>query len=53
VVAAPDRIPYVEFVFKRANPDAEREFADLFARMTELEARPSGSRSRLLTTSEG
>jgi hypothetical protein len=38
-VAATDRILNVEFVFKRPNPDAEREFADLFARMTELEAR--------------
>lgn len=38
-VASTDRILRVEFVFKRPNPDAEREFEALFARMNELEAR--------------
>jgi len=38
-VAATDRVLGVEFVFKRPNPDAEREFEQLFARMDELEAR--------------
>lgn len=38
-VANTDRILNVEFVFKRPNPDAEREFEELFARMDELQAR--------------
>ena len=38
-VEATDRILNVEFVFKRPNPDAEREFEQLFARMDDLEAR--------------
>jgi hypothetical protein len=37
-VDSTDRIVNVEFVFKRPNPDAEREFEQLFARMNELEA---------------
>lgn len=38
-VASTDQVLDVEFVFKRPNPDAEREFEALFARMDELEAR--------------
>ena len=38
-VASADRIVNVEFVFKRPNPDAERAFEQLFARMDELAAR--------------
>ena len=38
-VASADRVVNVEFVFKRPNPDAEREFEQLFARMNELQAR--------------
>lgn len=34
-----DRVTSVDFVFKRPNPDAEREFEELFARLDELEAR--------------
>lgn len=37
-VASTDRIVNVEFVFKRPNPDAEREFEQLFARMNDLQA---------------
>lgn len=37
-VASTDRVVSVEFVFKRPNPDAEREFEQLYARMDELEA---------------
>jgi hypothetical protein len=37
-VASTERILDVEFVFKRPNPDAEREFEELFARMNDLEA---------------
>jgi hypothetical protein len=37
-VASTDRVVNVEFVFKRPNPDAEREFEQLFARMDNLEA---------------
>jgi hypothetical protein len=38
-VASTDQVLKVEFVFKRPNPDADREFEELFARMDELEAR--------------
>jgi hypothetical protein len=38
-VASTDRLLKVEFVFKRPNPDAEREFEDLFERMDALAAR--------------
>jgi hypothetical protein len=38
-VASTDRIIKVDFVFKRPNPDAEREFEQLFARMNDLAAR--------------
>jgi hypothetical protein len=38
-VASTDRVVSVEFVFKRPNPDAEREFEQLFDRMNQLEAR--------------
>lgn len=38
-VASTERILDVEFVFKRPNPDAEREFEALFRRLDELEAR--------------
>jgi hypothetical protein len=38
-VASADRVVNVDLVFKRPNPDAEREFEQLFARMNELEAR--------------
>lgn len=38
-VASTDRVVNVEFVFKRPNPDAEREFEQLFARMDEMQAR--------------
>ena len=37
-VDSTDRVLNVEFVFKRPNPDAEREFEQLFARMDGLEA---------------
>jgi hypothetical protein len=37
-VDSTDRIVNVEFVFKRPNPDAEREFQELFDRMNELAA---------------
>jgi len=37
-VDSTDRVVGVEFVFKRPNPDAEREFEQLFARLDELEA---------------
>jgi hypothetical protein len=38
-VAATDRVTKVDFVFKRPNPDAERAFEALFARLDSLEAR--------------
>jgi hypothetical protein len=38
-VAATDRVVNVEFVFKRPNPDAEREFEQLFTRMDAMKAR--------------
>lgn len=34
-----DRVYFVDFVFKRPNPDAEEAFSELFARMDALEAR--------------
>jgi hypothetical protein len=37
-VASTDRLDSVELVFKRPNPDAEREFEDLFARLDALRA---------------
>ena len=49
-VASTDRVVGVEFVFKRPNPDAEREFEELFARMNELEASQIGNRSGRGTT---
>jgi len=38
-VASADRVVSVDLVFKRPNPDAEREFEQLFARQNELRAR--------------
>jgi hypothetical protein len=37
-VASTDRVDRLELVFKRPNPDAEREFEDLFARLDALRA---------------
>ena len=37
-VDSTDRVDSVELVFKRPNPDAEREFEDLFARLDALRA---------------
>jgi hypothetical protein len=52
-VASTDRVLKVEFVFKRPNPDAEREFEALFARMDELEARQIRESIRALDNDRG